>query len=67
MQNGRIVTVERGEGNELNNYAGRNATIVKVCEPFAIIDIENVGPRGCLTEFLHHRRLILNRDSHNDP
>lgn len=47
------VTIERGDGlNGLVGHVGRKATVIKVIGPIAIIDIEDVGYRGCLTEYL---------------
>jgi len=54
----REVTIEKSggdvEANELAiKYAGKRATIVAHCFPFAFLRIEGVeGIRGCLMEFL---------------
>lgn len=46
------MTIEYGDGNELNKYSGRTVTVVRVIGPFAIVNIDGVGQRGILTEFL---------------
>ena len=48
---GRTVTIERGAFDH-NNYVGKKATIVAVIRCFVIVDIEGVGYRGCLIDYV---------------
>lgn len=47
-----IVTIEYDEGNELRHYAGRKARVHKEIGAFSVVEIEGVGFRGCLTQYL---------------
>jgi len=54
IRKGMDVTVE-DEAFENNRHKGRNATVVSVDGAFAVIEIEDVGIRGCLVDDLQPR------------
>ncbi len=52
IENGMIVTIEDGEGQSLQESVGRRATVIKVRDTISTIDVEELGIRGCLNEYL---------------